>query len=464
MFTMKSLRTSLTLAVITGLVTASAAGLAHGGGKLPDAPSLRPGPTLTLKEAIRLADRKNRSLKAVRVDIESAAAKLKASWAVLLPNLYGNAVYTLHDHADKTELGGRTYETRSQHELSAGLEARMPLIDARRWMMIDAARAERDLGGLSVEETRQELLYAVAEAYYQTATLQRLISVYRSHGDALERHLEAARARYRTGVGDLVDVKRAQTDLVSIRENQIKAAFAMEDARDALALLVASDKPPLPVENPQAIPAPDIGPDREPAKALDGRWDLRVARKTVAVAKKNMTAEWMQFLPTLNASWQYDYALTTPDTPRETERVRWFAGFVLSAPLFDYAFYPEIQGQRAELKQVRLLLDDMEADARREFAQAGRAIVQAEYLALTARVKARLADDTLQLAQANYINGGGTAFDVIDAQRSSRSANVDLETRRFELELARLIYLRATGKDMMSLLSGNGDARESFSR
>jgi outer membrane protein TolC len=445
----KQLKRTLETAIVLAIVLLMASvGFAESDIAMPEPPPLRPGYAITLIDAIQQADSSNRSLSAVRIDLQAAAAKLKDSWSILLPNLYGNLGYTLRDHADTTELNGVTVETRAQQEATVGLAASLPLINAQRWMTIDAARAQRDLTTLSVEQTRQELLYTVAEAYYQAATLQRLIAVYAAQSRALERHLETAKARFRSGVGSLVDVRRAETDLVAIREQQIKAVFSLEDTRDALALLIASDEPPMPVNQPQPIPAPA----RTDEPALNERWDLKVAESTVSLADKQLTAQWMQFVPTLSASWQYAYALTTLDTPRAYDRGRWFAGLVLSVPLFDYTFYPGLQDQRAVLRQATLRLEQQQAAARTEVLQAQRAVEQAKHLVATAQTKARLADDTLELAQTNYINGQGSALTVIDAQRSSQTAHVDLETRRFDLELTKLGLFRAIGKDIMLLV------------
>lgn len=431
------------------LLLMHAVAFATGIADLPDAPSLRPGKALLLQEAVKLADENNRSLMVVRADIQIASSKLKASWSILIPNLYGNMAYTLRDHED---VSSQNLVTRDKHEVSVGIEARMPLIDAQRWMGIDATRAQRDLTQLTVEQTRQELLYTVAVAYFQAVTLKGLISVFNAQEDALARHLEAAKVRYSSGVGSLVDVKQAETDLAKIREQQIRAVFALEDTRDALALLIASDEAPLPVENPQEISMPEVPTSAAGAPYLSERWDLKVARGLVSIADKQLTFNYMEFVPTLSASWQYGYAVTQPSSLTGSDRDRWFAGFVMSVPLFDYTIYPKLQEQQASLRQANLLLEDRVATASVEVTQAIRGIEQAQYLVKTAEVKARLADDTLELSQTNYINGRGEALVVIDAQRSSRTAHVDLETRRFELELSRLAYLRAIGKDITALI------------
>ncbi len=411
-------------------------------------PALRPGPTLSFEEAVEQAHQQNRSLKAIRLDLQTAAQSLKATWAVLLPTLYATASYTLNDHADSTTQNGVTLETGAQNEMALGLQAKMPLIAAQQWLGIDASRSNRELAELTVDEASQTLLYSVAQAYYQSAAAWRLIHVYDSQAKALANHVESATVRYRNGVGSLVDVKQAQTDLVSVQDEQLKAIFALESARDALKVLVGSKKPPMPVEEPPSLATFLTGT----SETIALRWDVRQAKKTLETSRKSTQSQWMQFVPTLNATWQWNYGALVPDSMEDTERSRWNLGLVLSVPLFDESFYPALRQKKLAEKQAKLRLDYLEDEATSALAQARRALTQSELLVASAKRKARLADETLSLAQANYVNGTGSALTVIDAQRGSQTAHVELETRRLDLELARLSKLQALGRDILSIL------------
>lgn len=311
---------------------------AHGSIDVPPLPTLRQGEKLTLQQAVRLADEHNRTLRVARISLQTAAAKIKAARAPLFPNLYGKLTYYFRDHADTVEQNGATLETRPRNELTAGLEARMTLVDAGRYTLLRVAKTEQEIAVLGVEELRQELLYTVAEAYFQAAALQRLIAVYENQSHALQLHLETAKARYRSGVGALVDVKRAETDIVAIREEQIRALFALERSRDALALLIGSSAPPLPVDSPLSVTALMSSAMVPPASPLTHRWDLQIAQKQVVYNKQILRSLRTAFAPTLTAFWQLDLALTTPEIPTDYDRTRWFAGASLNIPLFDYTF------------------------------------------------------------------------------------------------------------------------------
>ena len=54
---------------------------------------IKPGPAITLREALLMADRDNLNLAAARVKIEIADAQLKQAWAILLPNISGSLSY-----------------------------------------------------------------------------------------------------------------------------------------------------------------------------------------------------------------------------------------------------------------------------------------------------------------------------------------------------------------------------------
>lgn len=420
--------------------------------ELPPLPTLRPGNKLSLKGVVKLADTQNRTLRVSRVAIKSAEAKLKATRAPLFPNLYGTLTYLLHDHAEKVQQGGATLETRRRHELSAGVEAQTMLLDASRYKHIKVSREERDLARLEHEELRQTLLYAVAEAYFQAAALQRLMRVYENQSNALKLHLETAKARYRSGVGALVDVKRAETDLLAIREEQIRAHYAHEKSRDILALLCGADKPPLPEDEPSSVTSSSTVEIEASEPFLSKRWDLKIAQKRISRQGQRLELQRMQFVPSLSAFWQFDLAVTTPDIPSDFDRTRWTAGALLTVPLFDYTFFPNLDIERAALEQTRFEMEETEAAARSELSQTRWSVAEARELVFTAEKKARLAGETLELAQTNYVNGTGSALTVIDAGRSSQTAHVDLETRRLELELAGLANLQARGESIENIL------------
>ena len=438
------------LRVAGGLLIISAAMASE---RIPSPPATRPGKTISLQEAIHQAQAHNKSLKTLRLNLTIASEQVRTSWAGLLPQVYGQLGYTLHDSAQTTtDESGQQREIRPRQEVQASLTAVMPLVNATVWLGTRNAQAKQKIAELDYQQARQLLLYTVAETYYQAATTQRLIRVYANQAKALLGHLTDAKSRYRSGTGELMDVKRAQTDLVSIRESQASAIFSLEDDRDLLALLIGSALLPLPLAEPGSVPFAEDPTPSQP-RSLSARWDLALARQALSLAQKEFNTEYMQFVPTLQAQFHYALNINTPDFGISDDQSRWFAGLVLQLPLFDFSFYPAIGLRRAAVLQAQHELEDIQAKAETEWKQTARMIYKAQYFLSVARTKTKLADDTFALARIAYTNGATNALTVIDAQRSSQSAHEDYQTRRLELELARLAYLRAIGQDVAQLFN-----------
>ena len=419
---------------------------------LPPLPTLRPGPVITLNEAVLLADKKNQTIEVSRLNIKMAAAKLKTTYAQIFPIIYGSLNYTLNDKKSITLGNEQTIQSTDYHKFVSGIEMRMSLVNASLWTAISVSKIEQKLAELNFEKSRQELLYMTAEVYFQAVLLQRLISIFKNQSTALKHHADAAEASYLAGVGELVDVKRAHTDLVKIREEQINVMLSLEDIRDVLSILLFKEENTFfPVKNPQNILLPEKLSNKQKKLVLQHRWDLKTAKKEILLADKQLFLNWMKFAPTLNMSMQYNYDIT-PLNSSVADRDEWFAGLVFSMPIFDYISYSNLQFQKVNLKQEYLVFEEIYQTAKVEFAKVERAVKRTKYLIETAKVKVELADDTLTLSQANYINGTGSALAVVDAQRTSQTAHVDLETRLLELELAKIAYFKTIGKNIFEIL------------
>ncbi|MBN2495252.1 MAG: TolC family protein [Deltaproteobacteria bacterium] len=423
-------------------------------------PEPRPGPVIDLVQALEMADARNLGLEAARTEILSARAGFKRAWSALLPTAAGEMDYVHNDHEDAARLSSSDPENpqrivvRRQDSLSGSLSVTLPLVEARSWYGISMGDKGVTLAELGVEGARQAVLMAVAQAYFTALTSEALIEVQRSGWDSATRHLEVARIRFRSGTGSRLDLIRAETELVSIREQMISALAAHEAARDSLATLIGFEKAG--GELPLPAPLPEL---REPAergkaledRALEQREDLRLARVGLSLADEQLGQSWMSFLPSLYASWQLSYLITEPASLGSVDRSRWFIGLTLSVPIYDHTRYADLDEKRAALHRARLELEDAERQMRLELRQARRDYRLSLEQVACANRKVSLCRETLQLAESAYVHGTGSSLDVTDARRSLRDAEIDLHRRRLETQLALLALLRKAGTDLSTL-------------
>jgi outer membrane protein TolC len=225
-------------------------------------------------------------------------------------------------------------------------------------------------------------------------------------------------------------------------------------------VLIGSPQPPLPTETPTlTAPGKDaqsaMTADRRPDVSVDRRPDIKVQRKLVTLSKQQVTLSWMQFLPTLNASWQWSYQITDPSAFGSTDRSRWILGLTLDVPLFDEVRYGDLAQRRAGLRRAKLEAKDAIRKAKLEVRTAQRGYRNALLLIETAQTKVQLTRETLKLAEGAYQSGTGPSLAVTDALRTRRVTEIDLEMKRFAAQLALLEFFRATGERMDSVAKIN---------
>jgi outer membrane protein TolC len=162
-------------------------------------------------DAIRLRP----DLAQARAQLAQAQANVTAARGARLPSL------------NLSGTGGRTYTstlTRGGNNYTLSLGLTVPLFNGfSREYDEEAARFEGDAAKARLDLLQQQAAFQVFSAYYALQTATRRV---RTAGDLLAsatQSLEAARARYKEGVGSVLDLLTAQTALADARAQQVQA-------------------------------------------------------------------------------------------------------------------------------------------------------------------------------------------------------------------------------------------------
>lgn len=429
------------------------------------------GPVLSLEEALAAASERNLTLQAQELELERASAQLSQAWGLILPMAQAGGTWSHADHEDTADftsgladffeelgfpvegdVGGEPIVVRQQDEVSGTLSASVAVVDPQSWATIGVARKGRRLAEASVDEVRQQLLLGVGQAWYGARVSGLLVSLQAEQEAAAELHLDVARRRLEAGAGLRIDVVRAATDLARVRQDRLQATLAWESARDALGVLTGVGG--LPVAGEAPVLAVPQGPDEElVARALSAREDIQRARAQVALASASLTQAWMGFLPQLSLAWQGSYRFTEATALGSDDPSRWTAVASLSVPIYAHSRYGLLDERRASLRQARLRLEDLEAQAGQDVRQALRDHHTAQAAVALAREQAELAREGLAITETAYAQGVGSSLEVSDARASEVAAEVNALTSALQAELARLSLLRALGGDMLELVA-----------
>jgi outer membrane protein len=153
-----------------------------------------------------------------RAEVEAALAGVTEARGALLPSLGFSAT------------GGRTYATTipngaNSYSLSLGLT--IPIFSGfSRQHDLRAAEFEAEAARARSETLRQEVVFQVFSAYYALQTATRRVGTAEDLLASATQSNEVALARYKAGVGSVLDLLAAQSALAGARAQQVEARLA----------------------------------------------------------------------------------------------------------------------------------------------------------------------------------------------------------------------------------------------
>jgi outer membrane protein TolC len=329
-----------------------------------------------------------------------------------------------------------------QDQLAAQLQATQALFAPQAWYGIAAARAGQRLADASVENTRREILFGVAQAYYGAAGLKQVVKIQqRQLAIGLDRERDA-RVRYEAGTTAKVALLRAEIDRARAEQDLKRAQNSLISAKLALAALLDRDDAAFEVEIPASPEVPGAEARLEEA-ALRDRPDLRAAQEQVTVNEKNRDAVVARYLPTLGAFGRYVYSNAAGFGGQSTT---WAVGLALNWNLLDgFLRESDLRENRARVREAQAAREAAEIRARLEVRQARLDLESALANREKAKEQAELARENQRLVDVNYRAGAATYLEVSDANAALLSAELSAVNEALSADLSALRLLRAAG-------------------
>jgi outer membrane protein TolC len=419
-----------------------------------DDPMLRPVPPAphrltSWQQALRRVREQTSSLRISAAQVEQAAAQSRLALAQALPTLTGTAGIQRH-----LLMGEGWRQTSAGFERgtvpdpattwNAGLQLRVPVFAPRAWHDAKTARRAERSARLTARESERLAIAATADAIVSAVTAERLAEVSRVSLRSGLSTLGLTRRRARVGAARAFDVLRAEQEVALTRAQIVAADESVRLTREALGLTVGSSEPyGVPHDISLDSLATDAAQSCRPEQSVDRRPDVVAARAQVDVAERNVDSVDWAFLPTVDVVSNLDY-LSSERRSANSEHVTWSVGALLTWQLYDGGVrYGTRDANRAQLSLAREQLTQAKRVAEVEVVRAQRAVRVAEANLEVSRRTRDLASQSARLARIAFVTSNGTSFDLIDAAKRLREAEIDLTVKEFELVRAKVMALLA---------------------
>jgi len=421
------------------------------------APAASAPVTLTLKDALDLAQKNDPQLLAALGDAATAAEDLRQARASRYPSLSGRSEYLGTQGNGKTA-SGRYVTNDGVHVYRDWAVLHQDFTQATfTGIGIDRAAAAEALARARVEVARRGLAPTVTKAYYGLLIAQRKYSTAQQALDQAQRALAISQDLERGGEVARSDVVKSQLQLNTQQQALREAQLGMQTARLDLAVLLYRNFN----QNFSVVDDLDLSPALPPladVQALAGRENpaLRAAMETLRGANLDISIARQAFLPTLSVDFDYGieanaFALHSKVAAfpefGPLPNLGYFVTASLNIPVWDWGV------RRSKVRQAELKREQANVELSAAQRQLVRNLQEFYDEAQTAREQmdllrgaVDLASESLRLNTLRYQAGEATILELVDAQTALTQARnaYDDGILRYRVALGNLQTLTGT--------------------
>ncbi len=397
---------------------------------------------LTLEEAYRLAMTRNEQIGIAREGLSQAEKEIDRAKSFLYPRLSTDAGYL---RRPDPILSGGFGVLRPESQKQFNITFEQPLYTGGR---ATAAYRGAKLGlkgeALALNLTTENLLFQVAQAYYEALKALKNTEIEKNEVARLEAHLKDAQNRLRVGEVTKTVVLRAEAELADARARLIRAENNQAITKDQLAFLVNSDGE-FDLTEPPSLALSERSESEWIETARDRRDDLRRQAAEIEIAKERINVAKGNFYPSLNLEAQYNWIDPNPQSAFFITNDR-FAIIKLSFPLFEGKIRVAELNQsksrhRQAILQKELLSDRISVEVRRARFDLAALTAQLDVL----RAQVAFARENFTLVSRQFAVGLATNIDVLDANAVLISAERQLANTTYDRETAILQLEKSSG-------------------
>ena len=363
-----------------------------------------------LHALIEIALKNNTDLRTANLNVEQVRAQYAITRSSQFPSLGSNA--GLGISAFELDLWGRV-----RNSSQAALQQYF------------STAASRDATHLS-------LIASVAKAYFNEQYATAAMALSEKTLASYQKTYDLAKVRHKAGVISALDLRSQEAMIENAKASYAAAVRAREQARNALELLISQKIPddlPAPLALSKQFKIRNL-PAGLPSDLLLNRPDIIAAEHTLKVANANIGVARAAFFPTISLTSTLGFGSSQLSNLFNSSNKTWSYGGNLSLPIFDWGQRRnQLKVSKIEQEKAVVAYEAAVEGAFRDVADAlvARAAMNTQYDSNLAQQKAY--NERLRLTTLRYKHGVSSALDLLDAQRSSYSADTTVLSTQLSL-------------------------------
>lgn len=288
----------------------------------------------------------------------------------------------------------------------------------------------------SRDATHLSLIASVAKAYFNEQYATAAMALSEKTLASYQKTYDLAKVRHKAGVISALDLRSQEAMIENAKASYAAAVRAREQARNALELLISQKIPddlPAPLALSKQFKIRNL-PAGLPSDLLLNRPDIIAAEHTLKAANANIGVARAAFFPTISLTSTLGFGSSQLSNLFNSSNKTWSYGGNLSLPIFDWGQRRnQLKVSKIEQEKAVVAYEAAVEGAFRDVADAlvARAAMNTQYDSNLAQQKAY--NERLRLTTLRYKHGVSSALDLLDAQRSSYSADTSVLSTQLSL-------------------------------
>lgn len=316
------------------------------------------------------------------------------------------------------------------------------IVDLTAWNSYRSSREVYSAAQFAARDAREMVVLAVCGAYLQAVATKERVTSAHAQLDTAAALFQQTQQKRGVGLVPQIDVDRSEVEKLTQQQRVISLENEVAKQKIALARMIG-----LPPTNDfdlaDTVPflaAPDLSLEDSLKLAFEHRTDIKAAEAQIHAAEHTLSAARYERLPSLSVNGNYGAIGTNPSQAHTT----YSGAATLSIPIWQGGRTEgEITQAKAALAQRQAELEDtksqVESDVRNAFLDLRAATSQVE----VAKRNLQVTKETLELTRQRFDAGVTDNVEVVQAQESLTSAELDVINSVFAHNVAKLSLARS---------------------
>jgi outer membrane protein len=400
------------------------------------------GNVMTLRQALTLALQNSRDLKLARLQYTIALNEAGLDRAAFRPNLYTGAGYVYTYGFPGLPGGGPP----SLFQLDYTQDIFNPLLKGQQKAAEDRAKNQK----LEIDRMQDDVIIRTANAYLELGKVRHSLDLIRNEQASAARILEVTRERVNANQELPIEVTRGELTVARTQERLIKLEDHDEILTEQIRNLTGTpETQPVEVATEEPSFATDQSENDIVSLAVQNDRDIQEAENERSAREHIFRGAHLSYWPTIDLVGQYSILSNFNNYGefyKKFERNNLNVGLEITIPLFAAKTSATVALAKSQFNFADATVAKKRQEVRLDVVQKARSVREMDASREVARLDLKLAQETVELAQARFDQGRITLQEIEQDRLDESDKWIAFLDADFAREQAQLTLLQATGQ------------------